>query len=150
MSGDGLVSEALNGLVSREDAKNALQIPIGIIPCGSGNTLIGTILCYSHEDYSILNAAFVFVKGLYGPSQCIDAGLCTLSDVNFYFFTSFNFGYVNDVTFESELVRRIGDIRFTFFAIGKLLLSRHAYKADISYLPHDADDDTIEDMSDSS
>lgn len=36
--------QVLNGLLSRENQKEAISIPIGIIPAGSDNSLVWTIL----------------------------------------------------------------------------------------------------------
>lgn len=43
VGGDGIFWEVINGLLEREDWERALTIPIGIIPCGSGNGLARTI-----------------------------------------------------------------------------------------------------------
>jgi hypothetical protein len=34
----------LNGLLGRDDLKEALQLPIGIVPAGSDNSLVWTVL----------------------------------------------------------------------------------------------------------
>ena len=40
VSGDGLIYEAINGLMARQDGPAAiLALPIGVIPAGSGNAL---------------------------------------------------------------------------------------------------------------
>ena len=44
VSGDGLCYEVLNGLMSREDREEALKIPLGIVPGGSGNALAAGIM----------------------------------------------------------------------------------------------------------
>lgn len=36
--------QVLNGLLNRDDRKEAISIPIGIIPAGSDNSLVWTIL----------------------------------------------------------------------------------------------------------
>lgn len=36
--------QVLNGLLSRNDQKEAISIPIGIIPAGSDNSLVWTVL----------------------------------------------------------------------------------------------------------
>jgi sphingosine kinase len=43
-SGDGLVYEVINGLLSRNDWQEALKLPIGHLPCGSGNAFITSII----------------------------------------------------------------------------------------------------------
>jgi diacylglycerol kinase family enzyme len=36
--------QVLNGLISRDDPKEAMTVPIGIIPAGSDNSLVWTVL----------------------------------------------------------------------------------------------------------
>lgn len=44
VGGDGVVFEVINGLLERPDWKRALEeLPLGIIPCGSGNGLAKSI-----------------------------------------------------------------------------------------------------------
>lgn len=43
-SGDGLVFEVINGLGSRDDWQSAVRMPIGHLPCGSGNAFISSII----------------------------------------------------------------------------------------------------------
>lgn len=44
VGGDGIVNEVINGLSSRDDVEAACTIPIGIIPAGSDNSLVWTVL----------------------------------------------------------------------------------------------------------
>lgn len=39
-----IIKQVLNGLLSRSDEKEAISIPIGIIPAGSDNSLVWTVL----------------------------------------------------------------------------------------------------------
>lgn len=44
VGGDGIVFEVINGLLERSDWQTALnEIPLGVIPCGSGNGLAKSI-----------------------------------------------------------------------------------------------------------
>uniref|UniRef100_A0A665VAD6 sphingosine kinase n=1 Tax=Echeneis naucrates TaxID=173247 RepID=A0A665VAD6_ECHNA len=47
MSGDGLLFEVINGLMEREDWREAIQTPLGILPGGSGNALAASVHHYS-------------------------------------------------------------------------------------------------------
>uniref|UniRef100_A0A0K0CVV0 DAGKc domain-containing protein n=1 Tax=Angiostrongylus cantonensis TaxID=6313 RepID=A0A0K0CVV0_ANGCA len=50
LSGDGLVSEVLNGLVEREDRTSIVpSMPIGVVPCGSGNGLLSSLFFSQNE-----------------------------------------------------------------------------------------------------
>ena len=138
VSGDGLLNEALNGLLSREDAIDAIQKPLGIIPCGSGNAIEGAILHFSREFFSPMNAAFVFIKGLYGSFQELDIGLCRQGDRHTFFCLAVNWGFSGDVDIESEVIRRIGEFRFVLGTLWRVM-NRRIYRADVSYLPYTTD-----------
>ncbi|XP_051134886.1 uncharacterized protein LOC127254057 [Andrographis paniculata] len=56
--GDGIVNEVLNGLLSRDNQKEAISIPIGIIPTGSDNSLVWTVLGVRNP----VSAAIAIVK----------------------------------------------------------------------------------------
>uniref|UniRef100_A0A3P9NMF6 sphingosine kinase n=1 Tax=Poecilia reticulata TaxID=8081 RepID=A0A3P9NMF6_POERE len=47
VSGDGLMHEVINGLMERPDWEKAIKTPLGILPCGSGNALAGSINHYA-------------------------------------------------------------------------------------------------------
>ncbi|VDM57805.1 unnamed protein product [Angiostrongylus costaricensis] len=50
LSGDGLVSEVLNGLFEREDRTSIVpSMPIGVVPCGSGNGLLSSLFFSQNE-----------------------------------------------------------------------------------------------------
>lgn len=59
VGGDGLVNEICSGLLD----KNLSDIPIGIIPAGSGNGLIKSSLYESGESYSVMCALYQIIKG---------------------------------------------------------------------------------------
>ena len=62
-SGDGLIYEVFNGLLRRPDWRRAIQFPVGVIPCGTGNALAASILWRSGESLKsaalIPSAAFI-------------------------------------------------------------------------------------------
>ena len=136
VSGDGLLNEGINGLLSRDDAHLAIQKPIGILPCGSGNAVASVTLYYSHEFYSPLNAAFIFAKGLHNSSECLDIAILTQGERKSYFFLDIAWGIVADVDTETEVLRRMGEVRFILGALWRIL-KRRIYQADLSYLPFD-------------
>ncbi|XP_072345323.1 sphingosine kinase 2 [Scyliorhinus torazame] len=43
VSGDGLMYEVINGLMERPDWEEAIQMPVGILPAGSGNAVAAAI-----------------------------------------------------------------------------------------------------------
>lgn len=47
ISGDGLIFEVLNSIVSRKDGEKLLKsVPFAIVPCGSGNGLLSSVFVY--------------------------------------------------------------------------------------------------------
>ena len=56
--------EVMQGLVQRADPRKTLKsVPLGVIPCGSGNGLAKSVLRDAGEAYGIAPAAFVVLKG---------------------------------------------------------------------------------------
>ena len=64
ISGDGLIHEAVNGAMSRQDRDEFLQkTTFGFIPAGTANGLIKSITDSVDEDFGIHNATFLIIKG---------------------------------------------------------------------------------------
>ncbi|KAI4384104.1 hypothetical protein MLD38_009871 [Melastoma candidum] len=59
VGGDGIVNEVLNGLLTRDNQKEGISIPMGIIPAGSDNSLVRTVLGVRDP----ISAALAIVKG---------------------------------------------------------------------------------------
>ena len=49
VSGDGLVHEVYNGLLGRPDWSEAIGFPVGVIPAGSGNALVRSLIHWQGE-----------------------------------------------------------------------------------------------------
>ena len=57
------IVQVLNGLLSRENQKEGISIPIGIIPAGSDNSLVWTVLGVRDPvsaAIAIIKASFLF------------------------------------------------------------------------------------------
>ena len=115
VSGDGMIHEVFNGLAARSDRAQALGIPVGHIPAGSGNALAKSILHSCGEAFGALDAAFVIAKG---RTQSLD--LMTVSQPGQADRTSFlglSAGVIADVDLGSEWMRVLGGFRFTLYAV---------------------------------
>eukprot|EP01117_Protostelium_nocturnum_P002912 TRINITY_DN13842_c0_g1_i1.p1 TRINITY_DN13842_c0_g1~~TRINITY_DN13842_c0_g1_i1.p1 ORF type:complete len:565 (+),score=130.46 TRINITY_DN13842_c0_g1_i1:102-1796(+) len=132
ISGDGLLYEILNGLMSRSDWRSVVsKISLGIIPGGSSNGLAASIGC---SDARI--AAFYIIKG---HSNLIDIFTCLHSEKETsYGFLSLSYSIIADIDYESEKYRAIGGARQTLVAVMKLFQKVKAYKSKISYITEDA------------
>jgi len=64
VSGDGIIHEIVNGIMSRSDKDKFLDsITLGFIPAGSGNGLVTSILKESEETNELLVSVFKICKG---------------------------------------------------------------------------------------
>ncbi|XP_054727404.1 sphingosine kinase 1 [Anastrepha obliqua] len=137
-SGDGLFYEVLNGIMVREDWRAITRaLPLGIIPCGSGNGLARSIAYLYNEPYEpkpILYATLTCVRGQIAPMDIvrIDTGKEGKSS-ELYSFLSVGWGFIADIDIESEPLRSIGATRFTFWSIRRLIGLR-TYTGKLSYL----------------
>ncbi|KOC70276.1 Sphingosine kinase 2 [Habropoda laboriosa] len=137
VGGDGIVFEVVNGLFQRPDWEKALrELPLGVIPCGSGNGLAKSIAYAKQEPYDynpLLVSALSVVK--FKKAQMDLVRVETRSQILFSFL-SVGWGLLADIDIESERLRAIGGQRFTVWTIARLIGLR-TYKGKVSYLPCD-------------
>ena len=168
VSGDGLVYEFVNGLMSRPDAAAAAAAtPILPVPGGSANGLFRSIAARSGEKDDLLGAAMIIARGhavaldlweyvrpdpalLTGPPSAAPGapphpaaaattdpeaggGTSAPNERVCWSFLSFAWGIVSDVDIESEVLRNLGSLRFTLWAIWRVLTLRK-YAATLHYL----------------
>ncbi|KAM9591746.1 LOW QUALITY PROTEIN: sphingosine kinase 2 [Morphnus guianensis] len=137
VSGDGLLYEVVNGLMDRPDWAAALRMPLGILPCGSGNALAAAI--NSHAGLApalglslLQNCAVLLCRGTPSPLDLVS--VTTASGARVFSFLSVAWGLVADVDIESERLRRLGPARFALGTAARLL-ALHTYRGRLSYLP---------------
>ncbi|EGD76220.1 hypothetical protein PTSG_00923 [Salpingoeca rosetta] len=95
VSGDGLLNEAVNGLMSRDDGDRARQMPLGLVPAGSGNGLCKCIATNTPEE-----AAHNIIKGNTAPMDLVRIEQQG-APAN-YSFLQVSLGLLADVDIESE------------------------------------------------
>jgi sphingosine kinase len=100
-SGDGIIHEVINALLSREDKEECLNhVVIGVIPGGSSNGLAKSLCEESGEQFSPENCGFLIAKG---QSKSIDVmEIETESGKKIYSILSVAYGFISDVDLESE------------------------------------------------
>ncbi|XP_008843208.1 sphingosine kinase 2 isoform X2 [Nannospalax galili] len=137
VSGDGLLYEVLNGLLDRPDWEEAVRMPMGVLPCGSGNALAGAVNHHGGFEPAVgldllLNCSLLLCRG---GSQPLDLLSVTLaSGTRCFSFLSVAWGFLSDVDIHSERFRALGSARFTLgAALG--LATLHTYRGRLSYLP---------------
>ena len=126
LSGDGLIYECLNGLMDRDDWRDAIRMPIGALPGGSANAVSCSLAHLSGEAYKGLSlaqfaksTAFSMCKAISMPMDLVmyetsDGRRVTSS-------LSFEWAIVADVDLESEKYRYLGGMRFAVGALKRIL-----------------------------
>ncbi|XP_068217955.1 sphingosine kinase 1-like [Palaemon carinicauda] len=132
VSGDGLLYEIYNGLLSRPDWDKAIEYPVGVIPGGSGNGLARSLAHYLDEPY-LANPVLVSTLNLaYGYTSPMDLVLVHTPDAKRLSFLSIGLGLLSDIDIESERLRSFGESRFTLWAIARIANLRR-YHAKLSF-----------------
>eukprot|EP01102_Stenamoeba_stenopodia_P007077 TRINITY_DN1977_c0_g2_i1.p1 TRINITY_DN1977_c0_g2~~TRINITY_DN1977_c0_g2_i1.p1 ORF type:complete len:622 (-),score=139.39 TRINITY_DN1977_c0_g2_i1:94-1959(-) len=126
VSGDGLMHEVVNGLMNREDWYQAIKIPLGIVPAGSGNGL-----ACATNGIDPTNAAFAIAKGYTRP---LDLLWVSQASHKYFCILSVNWAIISDIDFDSERYRWMGGQRFAFTSVVKIA-DLKKYRARVSYLP---------------
>ncbi|KAG6479468.1 hypothetical protein ZIOFF_062934 [Zingiber officinale] len=137
IGGDGIVNEVLNGLLTRENQQEAISMPIGVIPAGSDNSLIWTVLGVRDP----ISAAMAIVKGGLTATDVLTVKWIQ-NDITHFGTTVSYFGFLSD-EFKSSAVlelsekyqKRCGPLRY--FVAGFLkFLCLPKYSFDVEYLPN--------------
>ena len=124
-SGDGLPHEVFNGLGRRGDATRALKsLAVVQLPCGSGNAM--SLNLNGTDSPSI--AALAVVKGLRTPMDLVSV---TQEQTRTLSFLSQALGIVAEADLGTEHLRWMGDARFTYGILVRLL-GKVAYPCDIA------------------
>ncbi|XP_066271124.1 sphingosine kinase 2-like [Branchiostoma lanceolatum] len=138
VSGDGLLYEVVNGLMSRPDWEQAIKIPLGILPAGSGNGVCCSInyaLGEPFEEDRMFHSTFVLLKAtMKGQTRPLDLMSVDTASQRRYAFLSFQWGFSADVDIESERYRYLGGSRFLFGSLHNLMKFR-VYRGKLSFLP---------------
>ncbi|GLJ56160.1 hypothetical protein SUGI_1205580 [Cryptomeria japonica] len=130
VGGDGIINEVLNGLINRDDPKEAMTVPIGIIPAGSDNSLVWTVLGVRDP----ISAALAIVKGGLTATDVFAVEWVQTGDIHAGLTVAY-YGFVSDVLELSEKYqKRFGPFRY--FVAGALkFFCLPKYKYEVEYLP---------------
>ncbi|KAL3829816.1 hypothetical protein ACJIZ3_018618 [Penstemon smallii] len=130
VGGDGIINEVLNGLLSRDNQKEAISIPIGIIPAGSDNSLVWTVLGVRDP----LSAAIAIVKGGLSATDVFAVEWIHTGAIHFGMTVTY-FGFISDVLELSEKYqKRFGPLRYFVAGFFKFMcLPKYSYE--VEYLP---------------
>ena len=124
ISGDGLIYEVINGLLSRPDLAHAVgQVTLGAIAGGSANGLARSITGASMENNSLICQAYLIVKGYQRPLDI--ATVVQAGHKPTFSFVSLSWAMISDIDLASEKYRWCGDFRFTFAGVLQMMSPPH-------------------------
>lgn len=135
VSGDGLCHEVINGLMNRKDwqsrdsgSEPGLKdsITLGLVPGGTGNGLIRSLLARGEEDYGVKEAAFRIVKGRHVLIDLTQLDL-EYERKTVYSFLCFLWAIMSDIDLNSEACRCCGPMRFTMWGVFRALFLREYF-----------------------
>jgi diacylglycerol kinase (ATP) len=117
VGGDGTMHEVVNGMYTRKDTK---RIPIGLIPAGTGNSLM--------HDFNCLDPIEATKWIIKGYSKKIDLAEIKMEHKVVYAFNIIGWGMITDINLRAEGVRWMGENRYTYSALMEIMSHklRHA------------------------
>ncbi|CAN1177828.1 Sphingoid long-chain bases kinase 1 [Linum perenne] len=135
VGGDGIINEVLNGLLTRDNQKEGISIPIGIIPAGSDNSLVWTVLGVRDP----ISAAMAIVKGGLTATDVFAVEWIQTGIIHYGMTVSY-YGFVSDVLELSEKYqKRFGPLRYLVAGFLKFLCMPK-YNFELEYLPASKED----------
>nr|BAK06536.1 predicted protein [Hordeum vulgare subsp. vulgare] len=131
VSGDGVLVELVNGILQRSDWEEAIKMPIGVVPAGTGNGMAKSLLHAASETCSVSDAVFAIIKG---HKQALDVCTIVQGEKTVFSVLSTTWGSVADVDIESEKYRWMGSARFDFYALVRIINLRR-YRGSVHFVP---------------
>ncbi|WZZ09293.1 hypothetical protein YC2023_095214 [Brassica napus] len=120
VSGDGVLVEVVNGLLQRSDWQTVFKLPIGVIPAGTGNGMIKSLL-----DAVGLQC---------WHTRSLDVATISQGNTKFFSVLMLAWGLVADIDIESEKFRWMGSARMDFYAVQRIISLRQ-YNGRVLFLP---------------
>ncbi|TYH47813.1 hypothetical protein ES332_D10G025000v1 [Gossypium tomentosum] len=143
VSGDGILVEVVNGLLEREDWSAAINMPIGMVPAGTGNGMVKSLLHAAGEQCCVSNAILAVIRGY---KHSLDVATISQGKTRFFSVLMLAWGLIADIDIESEKYRWMGSARLDFYAIQRIFYLRH-YNGRICFVPAPGFEDYGEPMS---
>lgn len=129
IGGDGTIHQIINILINRYDWQKYHHIPLGIIPGGTSNGLSKSILELAGQDYDLINATLLIIRGKYQPLDIVKIQQYCNDNRKHknhnhqisYSFLSISWGLISDVDIESDHLRFLGTLKTDIYALFKVL-----------------------------
>jgi len=131
VGGDGILNEVINGLMTREDWKDVIGIPVCPIPGGTGNAC-------SYTLYNAVDPCTCVAHVIRNVTRKMDIFLCVQPQSHEFIWGVLNFsnGIIAEADFGSETIRWAGSLRPSIWAVYRIMMGS-LYNWRITYLPVD-------------
>ncbi|XP_042507404.1 sphingosine kinase 2-like isoform X2 [Macadamia integrifolia] len=106
-------------------------MPLGIIPAGSGNGMVKSVLDSVGDPCSVTNAVLTVIRG---HRISLDVATILQGETKFFSVLMLAWGLVADIDIESEKFRWMGSSRMDLYALLRILRLRK-YNGRISFVP---------------
>ncbi|KAJ1960466.1 Sphingosine kinase 1 [Dispira parvispora] len=131
LSGDGLLHQLINGIMSRMDWQEAIKVPLGILPGGTCNGLAKSL-----DMGSLESATLSLIKG---RTHAMDIMALSRPDGSItYGHLNLLWGILADIDIESEKLRWAGPLRMNLWGMVRWLQLRR-YPGRLHLLPAEID-----------
>ncbi|CAG7898041.1 hypothetical protein HID58_029580 [Brassica napus] len=131
VSGDGVLVEVVNGLLQRADWQTVFKLPIGVIPAGTGNGMIKSLLDAVGLQCCANSATISIIRG---HTRSLDVATISQGNTKFFSVLMLAWGLVADIDIESEKFRWMGSARMDFYAVQRIISLRQ-YNGRVLFLP---------------
>jgi len=110
--GDGTLFEVINGYYKNQSDR---RIPIGILPTGTGNAFSRDL----GVEIGQWRKAVDLIAGK--RTRKFDVGMFITGGQEFYFLNILGFGFVADVVFSAQKLKKIGEIAYSLAVLRRLI-----------------------------
>ncbi|KAJ7946907.1 Sphingosine kinase 1 [Quillaja saponaria] len=131
VSGDGILVEVINGLLKREDWNIAINMPLGVVPAGTGNGMAKSLLDSVGDPCNASHATQAIIRG---HKRLLDVATIKQGETKFFSVLMLAWGLVADIDIESEKYRWLGSARIDFYALQRIFHLRQ-YNGRVSFVP---------------
>jgi len=131
VGGDGILNEVINGLMTRDDWRDVINIPVAPVAGGTGNACGYTL-------YNSVDPCCCVAHIVKSVTRKMDIFLCVQPKTEEFIWGILNFsnGIIAEADFGSETIRWAGSLRPSIWAFYRIMMGS-MYNWRISYLPVD-------------
>ena len=116
IGGDGTMHEVINGLLQRKDK---MKVPIGLIPAGTGNSLM--------HDLNCLNPKEAVKRIIFGKKRKLDILKINSGAGQYYSFNIIGWGIPSWVNIVAEKIRYLGGQRYNLASLIELVKNKSSW-----------------------